>query len=163
MAEQKNIAHIVEEAIRAPIESLGYSIWDTEYFKEGSEWYLRITIDSENGINIDDCEKVYGLIDPIITEMDPIEGPYHLEVSSPGVERELRTAAHYRVCSGQKIRIRFFVPVNGKREIVANLSGISPDGNTVTFLNGEEEFSVEKKKIAKASVFFDFNSIDPKE
>ena len=86
-----NIVASVRAAIAPVVEGLGYSIWDLEYVKEGADWFLRVTIDSPSGITIDDCETVHRAIDPVLDEVDPIEGAYHLEVSSPGIERELRT------------------------------------------------------------------------
>ena len=92
---QKNIAQTVTDLIIGKINDLGYSLWDVEYVKEGASYYLRITIDSENGISIDDCEKVHRGIETILDDADPIEGAYHLEVSSPGIEHVLRTEDHF--------------------------------------------------------------------
>ena len=102
MAKGANIAEKVEALIRPCISELGYRIWDVEYVKEGAEWYLRVTIDSDDGIGIDDCERVSRAINPIIDEADPIEDFYYLEVSSPGIERVLRRPEHFAasiVCS----------------------------------------------------------------
>lgn len=88
------IRDVVREAIAPTVEEMGYSIWDVTYSKIGSDYHLEITIDSEEGINIEDCERVHRAIDPILDEKDPIEGFYYLEVSSPGVERELRLEEH---------------------------------------------------------------------
>ena len=96
MAKNDNKTAVkVREILEAPINSIGYEVWDTEFVKEGSEWFLRITIDSENGIDINDCEKVHRFIDPLLDEADPIENAYHLEVSSPGLERNIRTREHF--------------------------------------------------------------------
>ena len=95
MKQKKNVADTVRDIAEPLAESFGYVLWDVEYVKEGAEWYLRITLDSDNGIDIDDCEKVSRAINPIIDEADPIEDFYYLEVSSPGVERSIRTKEHY--------------------------------------------------------------------
>ena len=97
---QKNIAQTVNEMILPTVNELGYSLWDVEYVKEGASYYLRITIDCESGISIDDCEKVHRAIEPILDREDPIEGSYHLEVSSPGIERVLRTEDHFIAMAG---------------------------------------------------------------
>ena len=92
MANKKNgsVADVVT-ALALPIaEELGYSIWDVEYVREGADYYLRITIDNEEGITIDDCEAFSRAIDPILDEADPITDSYHLEVSSPGIERDIK-------------------------------------------------------------------------
>ena len=114
--EQKSVAAAVYKAVREPVEALGYSIWDLDYVKEGSEWYLRITIDSEKGVDLDDCEKVMRLVDPIITELDPVEGAYHLEVSSPGLERELRTPEHFQKSLGEESVLKLFTPACHREE-----------------------------------------------
>lgn len=88
---KKSIKDTVREAISPTVTELGYRIWDIEYSKIGADYHLEITIDSNAGIGIEDCERVHRAIDPILDECDPIEGFYYLEVSSPGIERELRT------------------------------------------------------------------------
>ncbi len=162
MAQQKNIASSVEAVIRKPLEDAGYSIWDVEYLKEGSEWWLRITIDAEQGIDIDDCEKAYRIVDPIIDELDPIENYYHLEVTSPGVERELRTLAHYKACIGQAVVLKLFTAANGQKELVGILVEVNEDGN-VCLTIGEDTLSIEKAKISKAHIYFDYDSVTEEE
>lgn len=92
------IAAAVTKLAEPLAEELGYFLWDVEYVKEGSEMYLRITIDSEEGITIEDCEKMHRAIDPILDEADPIDEAYHLEISSPGIERELKNDMHVEAC-----------------------------------------------------------------
>lgn len=93
MAEKKtkNTAAAVTELISDTVASLGFELWDVEYVKEGADMYLRITIDAPETIDIDDCENVSRAINPILDDADPIDEPYMLEVSSPGIERQLRT------------------------------------------------------------------------
>ena len=162
MAQQKNIASSVEAVIHRPLEDAGYSIWDVEYLKEGSEWWLRITIDAERGIDIDDCEKAYRIVDPIIDELDPIENYYHLEVTSPGVERELRTLAHYKTCIGQPVVLKLFTAVNGQKELMGILTEVKEDGS-VCLTVGEDSLSVGKAKISKAHIYFDYDSVTEEE
>ena len=109
----KNIAAVVRELVAPTAEELGLVLWDVEYVKEGTEWYLRITIDSDEGITIDDCERMHRAIDPLLDEADPIENSYHLEVSSPGLERELKTDFHLAACVGETVEVRLFAPVDG--------------------------------------------------
>ena len=156
---KKNIAAVVEELI-APtvVDEMGYDIWDVEYVKEGTSWYLRITIDKEDGIDIDDCEKVHRAVDPIIEEADPIEGFYYLEVSSPGVERNIRTTEHYEACVGCEVQLKLFSEVNGKKEYIGELKGISNDGESVTVCFGGEDVEIKRNMISKANVYFDFDS-----
>ena len=86
----KNVASAVRELLLPTAESLGYVLWDVEYLREGADNILRVTIDSENGINIEDCEKMHRAIDPILDEADPIDQAYTLEVSSPGLGRQIK-------------------------------------------------------------------------
>jgi len=149
---QKNIASAVAEILRPTVENEGCELWDVEYVKEGSRQILRITIDSENGIDINDCERVHRAIDPILDEADPIPVQYYLEVSSPGLERELRTAEHIAKCIGQKVTVKFYVAVNGSKELTAVLTGYSPEKDTVTL----DETEFERNKIAKMHLYCEF-------
>lgn len=151
----KNIAASVRELVLPIVDVLGYMLWDVEFVKEGSEWYLRITIDSEEGITINDCEKVHRAIDPVLDEADPIEQSYHLEVSSPGIEREIKTEAHINACLGWDVEIKFYAPEDGKK----NVSGILADGDkkSVTLDIGGELVSFEKSKIAQIKTVYNFD------
>ncbi len=154
---KKNIASIVEELI-SPIvvDEMGYDIWDVEYVKEGASWYLRITVDSENGIDIDDCEKVHRAIDPILDEADPIEDFYYLEVSSPGVERSIRTKEHYNACIDCDVKLKLFSEVSGRKEFVGILRSITEDGEEITIEVNGEIFAIKRNMISKANIYFDF-------
>ena len=116
MAKGANIAEKVEALIRPCISELGYRIWDVEYVKEGTEWYLRVTLDSDSGIGIDDCERVSRAINPIIDEANPIEDFYYLEVSSPGIERVLRRPEHFAASIGCDVEISLFAPDERKKK-----------------------------------------------
>lgn len=138
--KKTNIAGEVEELVRPVVEGLGYALWDVVYRKVGADWTLTITIDHADGISIDDCEKVHRTIDPILDEADPIEDSYQLEVSSPGIEREIRTDAHIAACMGEEIDVRLFAPQDGKRAFCGILAGyeggiltIETEGGAVSF------------------------------
>ena len=92
----KNIESKVQELIEKEITDLGYELYDVEYLKEGRDFYLRIYINSKEGIGIEDCEKVNNVIDPILDEKDFIKDQYFLEVSSIGLERNLRKEKHFK-------------------------------------------------------------------
>ena len=156
MANKKNgsVADVVT-ALAIPLaEQLGYSIWDVEYVREGADYYLRITIDSPDGITIDDCEKMHRAIDPVLDEADPIENAYYLEVSSPGIERELRTDEHILACLGETVEVKLYAPLNGVKSFVGELFGYE-DGR-VSVKNGEKVNSFERKEIAHIKTVFDF-------
>ncbi len=154
----KNIASTVGELIAPTVNELGYLIWDVEYVKEGADYYLRITIDSENGISIDDCEKVHRAIDVLLDEADPIEDSYHLEVSSPGVERELKYDWHIEAFLGETVEIRLFAPINNAKSAVGKL--VRFDDNELVLGISDSEVSYLRDKISKINVYFDFNSIE---
>lgn len=162
MAKGISIAERVEALVTPCITELGYRIWDVEYVKEGAEWYLRITLDSDDGIDIDDCEKVSRAINPIIDEADPIEDFYYLEVSSPGLERVLRKQEHLAASIGEEIEIRLFAPdENKKKAYTGILSGF--DENSITIDIAGETKKMDLSKISKIQTIFDFSSINTKE
>lgn len=144
----------VREAIESTVNGLGYRIWDVTYQKLGADYHLEITIDSDDGINIDDCEKVHRAIDPILDEKDYIEGFYYLEVSSPGVERELRTEEHIRLSIGEKVEVKLFSAKDGRKSFVALLKSFE-DGR-ITFDIDGEPVELNDNEISKmTTVFFE--------
>lgn len=151
---KKNIRETVREAILPTVTELGYDIWDITYQKVGADYHLEITIDKEGGIDIQDCEKVHRAIDPILDECDPIEGFYYLDVSSPGVERELRTAEHISRSVGEKVLAKLFTQKDGKRAISGVLSAFEDGRITITEPTGEVVLS--QSEIAKlTTVYFE--------
>ena len=109
----KNIAGVVENLVREKIEAMGYTLWDVDYSKEGVDWNLTIFIDKPNAeIGIDDCVDVHHAIDPIIDEADPIKDFYYLQVSTAGIERDLKRPEHFEFYLGKEIDIKFFAPTD---------------------------------------------------
>lgn len=150
----KNIESKVQTLIEKEITDLGYDLYDVEYLKEGRDFYLRIYINSENGIGIEDCEKVNNVIDPILDEHDFIKDPYFLEVSSVGLERNLRKGKHYREAIGENIEIKLFKKINNTKTL---------EGKLIDFENGilkieiqGEILDVDLKDVASAKVIFDW-------
>ncbi len=134
-----NAAERVYGLIKEAVEEQGVSLWDVRFLKEGASWYLRVFIDSENGISIDDCTNVSHAIDPIIDEADPIDISYYLEVCSPGIERELTRPWHYEALIGEKISIKLYKALDGVKEFTGVLKSatdnitIETDGKELTF------------------------------
>ncbi len=149
---KKNIADTVWDLILPTVNDLGCSLWDVEYVKEGARQILRVTIDKENGVDINDCEAVHRAIDPILDETDPIPVQYYLEVSSPGVERELTRPFHFEVCNGEKVDVKLFTAVNGQKQYVGVLNGYSEEDKTVTV----EGVIIPLDKAARINLHFDF-------
>ena len=155
MATAKSVTATVTEGILPIAEQLGLRLWDVEYVKEGAKRILRITIDSDAGITIEDCERMHRAIDPVLDEIDPIEEAYDLEVSSPGIERDIRTDAHLDACIGERIEVRFFAPFEGQKSIEGILEGRLEDGTVVLDINGEQK-QLPRSAIAKMHTVFDF-------
>lgn len=122
----KNNKMNTEETVRSLIQpvadELGLRIWDVRFVKEGTEHYLRITIDKDDGIIVEDCEKMSRAIDPIIDAADPIDCSYFMEVSSPGLGRPLTRPEHFEAMKGKEIRIHTIRPVDGERDFVGILT-----------------------------------------
>lgn len=152
----KNIAGRVKELLEDTVNSLGYVLWDVEYVKEGAEWFLRITLDSEEGININDCEKVHMAISPMLDEADPIEGSYRLEVSSPGIERDLKNSMHYKACIGWDVEVRLFTAYEGRKVIKGILSGYDEENNVFEINENGALITLEKSLVSKIKTVYDF-------
>ena len=151
---KKNVKDTVRDLIEPTVCGLGYRIWDITYSKIGADYHLEITIDNDDGINIDDCERVHRAIDPILDEADPIETFYYLEVSSPGVERELRTDEHISLSIGQKVEAKLFTQKDGRKSFKGTLSAFA-DG-AVTIIEDGTEVVLEKSGISKlTTVYFE--------
>jgi ribosome maturation factor RimP len=117
-----NIVSAVEKLALPIAETLGLELWDTQFVKEGSSYFLRIFIDKEGGVTIDDCETMSRAIDKELDSADPIEQSYCLEVSSPGIERSLTKDRHFQKYIGKKIKSRLIRPnAGGQRDIEGTL------------------------------------------
>ena len=163
MKAKKNIAGIVWDLVAPTADALGYSIWDVEYVKEGSTMILRITIDIDNeeGITIEDCEKMHRAIDPVIDEADPIEESYNLEVSSPGVERLLTRPEHFVRMEGAEVEVRLFAalpdrPAIGAAKVFTGvLKGF--DGQNILVETAGGEVSIPRKAASKVQTVFNWD------
>ena len=153
MKSANSIVGKATEIAEPVARELGYTLWDVEYVKEGADWYLRYTIDSDNGIGIEDCERMSRAIDPVLDEYDFIEDAYHLEVSSPGLERDIKTDWHMEKCMGERVTVKLYAPINGAKAIVGTLSGFDSESVKITV---DEEISVPRKAIAKMNIYFEF-------
>ena len=147
MAKDSNTVSAVR-AIAEPIaERLGLQIWDIRFLKEGTGWFLRIFIDKDGGVGIDDCVEMSRALNDPLDEADLIEQAYCLEVSSPGVERELVRDEHFQKYIGEKVKFKTIRPVDGKREFSGNLESYDDGMFTVRF-EDESGLSLSKKETA---------------
>ena len=141
----------VEEPLKDKIESIGYSLYDVEYAKEGQNYYLRIFIDSPKGIDLNDCEKVSNEINELLDQADYIKEQYFLEVSSPGVERILRKDSHLAENIGKQVEAKLYKKdENGNKNYIGELKAF--DNDTITI----DEFKFDRKNIAQLKTVFDW-------
>lgn len=140
-----SIEEKVEELVKQPIENLGYEVYDINYVKEGKDYYLRIFIDSENGIDLNACEKVNNEITDLLDNANYIKDQYFLEVSSPGIERIIRKNKHLEQTIGEEIYVKLFKPLNGKKDFIGTL--VKFDENTIEIME-EELIKIERKNIS---------------
>ena len=149
----------VAETVRALIwpiaEELGYFLWDVEYVKEGADMILRVTIDTDEGITIDDCERMTRAIDPVLDEADPIEDSYLLEVSSPGIERDLTRVEHFEACTGDEVEVRLFAPLDGSKVFRGVLKGLTEEGQIIIEMGGDDK-AFDTALVSKVKTVFDF-------
>lgn len=124
--------------IAQPIaRELGLELWDVRFVKEGVSWYLRIFIDKDGGVDINDCENMSRALDAPLDEADPIDRSYCLEVSSPGIERELTREEHFTACLGERIKLRLIRPKDGQRDFSGVLESCMGSDITLRLENGE--------------------------
>ena len=148
------VTELVAEFAKPIVEQAGCTLWDVEYVREGSERYLRVFIDKEGGIDIDDCERVHRAIDPILDEKDPIAESYHFEVCSAGIERALKRPSDFQQFMDSPILVKLYRPRNGLKEIPGILRGYE-DGK-VTVEAGKEMITFEKSEVALVRLRVEF-------
>lgn len=136
------------------VEACGCSLWDVEYVREGGEWYLRLYIDKEGGVDINDCEAVSRAVDPVLDEKDPIPESYRFEVCSAGLERVLKRPGDFERFMGEPVLIKLYRPKKGSKEFAGILKGY--DNGNVTALVGDSELTFEKAEIALVRLRVEF-------
>lgn len=144
----------VAEFARPIVEAKGCQLWDVEYVREGSEYFLRLYLDKEGGVDIDDCEAVSRAVDPILDEKDPIPGSYHFEVCSAGLERVLKRPADFQRFMGSPITVKLYRPRNGLKEIPCVLKAY--DEGKLTVEAGKETITFEKSEVAQVRLRVEF-------
>ena len=148
----------IENALLPIADDLEIEIVEVE-FKQGHSPALTVYIDTESGVDLDTCEKFHRAIDPVLDELDPTFGAaYTLNVSSPGLDRPLKTERDFNKCMGLKVEVKLFAPLKGKKFFEAKLVGY--DGNCVELEDKGEVFKLEKSKIAKICRAIDFDGLE---
>lgn len=131
------VTDVVAELAKPFVEQAGCTLWDVEYVKEAGEWFLRVYLDKEGGVGIDDCEAVSRPLSDALDEADPIAGSYTFEVSSAGLDRALKRPEHFERSMGQQVDVKLYRPVDGSKEFTGALAGYDNGDVTVddrTFL-----------------------------
>ena len=153
----KNVEEI-QNALQPTADEMQIEIVEVE-FKQGHSPALTVYIDTENGVDLDTCEKFHRAIDVLLDELDPTFGePYTLNVSSPGLDRPLKTARDFEKCMGEKVEIKLYAPLKGKKFFEAVLVGY--DENCVSVQDKNETLKLEKSKIAKICRAIDFDGLE---
>ncbi|QEK12235.1 ribosome maturation factor RimP [Crassaminicella thermophila] len=143
---KKRVTDIVEEIVTPYVNDNQIELVDVEFIKEGQNWFLRVYIDKEEGISLDDCQNVSEFLSEKLDELDPISQNYFLEVSSPGLDRPLKKERDFEKFKGRIIEVHLYQPYDGKKIIEGELVGLK-DGCVVLKVDGEE-IEISRKKIS---------------
>ena len=133
------------------VQAAGCSLWDVEYVKEAGQWFLRVYIDKEGGVSINDCEAVSRPLSDALDEADPIEGGYTFEVSSAGADRVLKRAEHFQQFTGAEVEVKLYRPREGRKDFVGLLRSWQ-DGDVLLEVGGAP-MSFEKKEVAQVRLY----------
>ena len=150
----KKVTDIVWELAEPVAKENGCALWDVEYVREAGQWYLRLYLDKEGGVDITDCENISRAVDPLLDEADPIPESYHFEVCSAGLERALKRPGDFRRFMGSPITVKLYRPRKGLKEIPCILTGY--DSGRVTVQMGTETVTFEKSEVALVRLRVEF-------
>lgn len=145
------VTDAVAELALPIVEAAGCSLWDVEYVKEAGQWFLRVYIDKEDGVGIEDCEAVSRPMSDKLDEVDPIEGSYTFEVSSAGADRVLKTPEHFARFMDAEVEVKLYRPRDGRKEFVGLLR--SYENGDVALEVGGQPMTFEKKEIALVRLY----------
>ena len=146
----EKVAALAEPVVREE----GCSLWDVEYVREAGSWFLRLYIDKEGGVSIDDCERISRRMDPILDETDPIPDSYVFEVGSAGAERQLKRPGDFEQFMGSEVELKLYQPRDGKKLYVGSLAAY--DNGDVSLKVGKEEIRFAKAQIAQVKLHVTF-------
>ena len=149
----------VEKIILPVIERLGYKVYDIEFVKESTDWFLRIYIEKDgHTIDLDDCEKVSEAVGEKLDEVDPIASAYNLEVSSCGLERHLREPKHFEWAVGKNISVKLYKAVNSNKQYDGMLSAFEKD-TLILKLESNEEVKIKLEDVASAKILYNWEEL----
>jgi ribosome maturation factor RimP len=155
----KKVTEITEELVEPILEKMNLELVDVEFVKEGKSWFLRVFIDKEGGVDIEECGKVSEELSEKLDEVEPIADPYYLEVSSPGVERPLKTKEAFAKSVGKNVNIKLYQPLDGQKELEGKLISFEEDIAKIEFKEKTRKKMIEipYDKIAKARLAVTFD------
>ena len=148
------VTEIVAKIAEPVVQAHGCQLWDVEYVREGDQRFLRIFLDKETGVDINDCEAISRAMDPLLDEADPIAESYHFEVCSAGLERTLKRPGDFERFMGSNITVKLYRPRNGLKEIPCVLTGY--DNGKLTVTAGKETITFEKSEVALVRLRVEF-------
>jgi ribosome maturation factor RimP len=157
----KTVVERVRQLVEPLVAREGLELVDVEYLREGGRWVLRLFIDKPGGVSLDDCQELSRQVDKLLDVEDFIETHYSLEVSSPGIERPLRTPAHYERFAGRLAEVKTFAPIGEppRKNFKGRIVGVAGD-RVVTLEADGKQFEIPLEKIAKAHLVFDFDAFE---
>ena len=152
---KKNIATEIEELVLPITDANNLELVDVEYVKEGGEFFLRIYIDKDGGVSLNECELVTRALNPILDEKDPIKDNYYLEVSSPGLDRPLKKEKDFVKYQGRDVEIKLYKPINSSKMHEGELVGLTEDKNIKVIIDNDEvEFNKKDVALIRLAIKF---------
>ena len=148
------ITELVASFAEPIVKAHGCELWDVEYVREGSEYFLRLYLDKEGGVDINDCEAISRAVDPILDEKDPIPESYHFEVCSAGLERALKRKSDFERFMGSPVTVKLYRPRNGLKELPGILRGY--ENGRVTLETAAETITFTKSEVALVRLRVEF-------
>lgn len=150
------IAQVTEDLAAPILRDLDLDLVDIDYVKEGQNWFLRVYIDSPNGVDLDTCTKVSEHLSQVLDDADPIKEPYFLEVSSPGAERPLKNINDFKNAIGKYINIHTYQKIDGDKEFEGHLVDVNQENVQIDLKNNNKTVDIPHDKIAKARLAIEF-------
>lgn len=152
--KNKDVTAIVEEMVTPIAQELALELVEVEFVKEGPHWYLRVFLDKEGGLDIEDCSIISNRLSELLDEQDPISQAYMLEVSSPGLDRPLKTTGDFVKNAGKTVRVKTFAPYEGSKELVGRLHGL--ENGEVVVETAKNVHRIPQDKIASTRLEIEF-------
>ena len=150
----KKVTELVAELAAPAVAEQGCTLWDVEYVREAGQWYLRLYLDKDGGVDILDCEAVSRKVSDLLDQADPIEGSYTFEVSSAGAERPLKRPSDFERFLGSPVLVKTYKPKDGRKEFAGTLAGY--EGGAVLLDMGGETLRFEKNETALVRLRVEF-------